>query len=52
MKIETPRKQGKTIKLKAKTIERLDKIKHQGQSYEGIVAELLDYFEKGDKEGK
>ena len=26
--------------------ERLDKIKHQGQTYDGIVAELLDYFEE------
>jgi len=46
---ETPRKQDKSIRLKAKTIERLDKIKHQGQSYDGIVTELLDFYEK--KEG-
>ena len=46
MEVETPRKQGKLIKLKAKTIERLDKIKHKGQSYDGIVAELLDFYEE------
>lgn len=49
MKGETPTKQAKSIKLKAKTVERLDKVKHQGQSYDGIVAELLDFYEK--KEG-
>ena len=55
MEGETPRKQGKSIKLKAKTIERLEKIKHQGQSYDGIVAELLDFYDtdKGtDSSGK
>ena len=42
-------KHGKTIKLKATTAERLDKLRHRGQSYDGIIAELIDYIEK--KEG-
>jgi hypothetical protein len=43
---------GKSIKLRAVTVERLDKLKHKGQSYDGIIAELIDYFEKTQKEGK
>jgi len=42
---------GKTIKLRAATIARLDKLKHKGQSYDGIVAELIDHFEKKDEKG-
>jgi len=41
---------GKTIKLRAVTSERLDKLKHKGQSWDGIVTELMDHFEK--KEGE
>lgn len=43
-------KQGKTIRLKDITVEKLDKLRHKGQSYDGIVIELIDYYEK--KEGK
>ncbi|MBE9501411.1 MAG: hypothetical protein IMY87_03150 [Chloroflexi bacterium] len=50
MEGETPRKQDKSIKLKAKTIERLDKIKHKGQTYAGIVEELIDFFEEKHKQ--
>jgi hypothetical protein len=39
-------KQGKTIKVRAVTVERLDKLRHKGQSYDGIIAELIDHFEK------
>ena len=45
-------KQGKTIKLKPVTAERLDKLKHKGQSWDGIIAELIDHFEKKRVEGK
>ena len=38
--------QGKPIRLKAVTIAKLDKIKHKGQSYDGIITELIEYFEK------
>ena len=48
-KIET---KGKPIKLRAVTVERLDKVKHKGQSYDGIVTELMDYFEKKRRESK
>ena len=42
---------GKPIKLRAATVARLDKLKHKGQSYDGIVAELIDHFEKKDEKG-
>ena len=45
-------KQGKTIKLKTVTAERLDKLKHKGQSYDGFIAELIDHFEKKEEKGK
>lgn len=45
-------KHGKTIKLKAVTAERLDKLRHKGQSYDGFIAELIDYFERKEKETK
>jgi len=45
-------KQGKTIKVKAVTLERLDKLRHKGQSYDGFITELVDYFEKREQEGK
>jgi len=37
---------GKTIKLRPLTVERLDKLKHRGQSWDGIIAELIDHYEK------
>lgn len=45
-------KHGKTIKVKAGTVEQLDKLRHKGQSYDGIVSELIDHFEKKEGEGK
>ena len=42
---------GKTIKLRPVTAERLDKLKHKGQSYDGIISEIIDNFEKKE-EGK
>jgi len=45
-------KHGKTIKLKAVTAERLDKLKHKGQSWDGIVTELMDHYEKKEGESK
>jgi hypothetical protein len=44
--------QGKPIKLKAVTITRLDKLKHKGQSYDGIITELIDHYEKKEGESK
>lgn len=43
---------GKTIKLRPVTAERLDKLKHKGQSWDGRIAELIDYFEKREGESK
>jgi len=45
-------KHGKTIKVKAVTAERLDKLRHKGQSYDGLIAELIDYFEEKGQETK
>jgi len=45
-------KHGKTIKVRAVTAERLDKLRHKGQSYDGIVWELIDHFEKKGEESK
>jgi len=42
---------GKSIKLRAATIEKLDKLRHKGQSYDGIVSELIDHYEKGKGSG-
>ena len=43
---------GKTIKLRPATAERLDKLKHKGQSYDGIITELIDHHEKKEGESK
>ena len=43
------RTKGKPVKLRAVTIEKLDKLKHKGQSYDGVITELIDHHEK--KEG-
>ena len=37
--------QGKTIKLRVNTLERLEKVRHKGQSYDGVINELLDFQE-------
>lgn len=44
--------QGKSIKLGAVTIEKLDKLKHKGQSYDGIITELIDHYQKKEGESK
>lgn len=38
-----------TIRVKVKTRERLDKQKHKGQTYDGIINEILDKLEGGVK---
>ena len=40
---------GKTIRLKITTVERLDKIKQIGQSYDGIVQSLMNSYTKNPK---
>ena len=41
-----------SVKLQPKTIERLRKLKHPGQSWDGLINELLDKVEKGKNETK
>ena len=50
--MEDKAKKVKTIKLKPATAERLDKLRHKGQSYDGVIAELIDSFEKKGEESK
>jgi len=52
MESKVTTKQGKPVKLRAVTVERLDKLRHKGQSYDGIIVELIDKSEKQEKEGK
>lgn len=52
MQGKTTVRRGKTIKLRAVTAERLDRLRHKGQSYDGIIWELIDDFEKKPKESK
>lgn len=37
--------QGKTIRVRDATSARLDKLRHKGQSYDGLITELLDSYE-------
>lgn len=37
--------QGKTIRVGAATLDRLNKLRHKGQSYDGLITELLDLHE-------
>ena len=37
---------AKTIKISDETAKRLDELKHRGQSYDGIIGELLNHLEK------
>ena len=39
------KQQGKTIRVGVETSDRLDKLRHKGQSYDGLIAELLDLCE-------
>jgi hypothetical protein len=37
--------QGKTIKLHISTLDRIDKLKHKGQTYDGVINELIDFHD-------
>ena len=52
MEYKVTTKPGKAIKLRALTVERLDKLRHKGQSYDGIISEIIDSIEKKEEEGK
>jgi predicted CopG family antitoxin len=34
-------RKGKTIKVSAEVVEKLDQLRHPGQSYDGVLRELL-----------
>jgi len=42
---------GKTVRVGAETSDRLDKLRHKGQSYDGLIAELLDIYESHATKG-
>ena len=37
--------QGRTVKLRADTLARINRLKHKGQSYDGVINELLDFHD-------
>ena len=37
---------GKIVKLRQATINRLDELRHPGQTYDGVITELLQGFKK------
>jgi len=43
---------GKTIRVGAETSDRLDKLRHKGQSYNGFITELLDLYESRPIKGR
>jgi len=40
---------GKVIKISDEVAKKLDKLRHIGQSYDGIIKELLAKLEKKEK---
>jgi predicted CopG family antitoxin len=40
---------SKPIKLNDEIIKKLDAMKHIGQSYGGVIQELIDFWEKNKK---
>ena len=45
-------RQGKTIKLRVATLSRINALKHKGQSYDGLITELLDLHDSDAIKGK
>lgn len=45
-------RQGKTIKLRIATLNRINALKHKGQSYDGLINELLDLHDSDAIKGK
>ena len=39
-------KVGKTVRLRLDTVNRIDKIKPRGQSYDGFISTILDVIEQ------
>lgn len=42
----------KPIKLNDDVIKKLDGMKHAGQSYGGVIQELIEFWEKNKEEAK
>jgi len=44
---------GKTIRLREDTVQRIDQLKPRGQSYDGFISDLIDFYMKNKgKTGK
>lgn len=41
---------SKNVRLSTETTDRLDAMRHRGQSYNGIINELIDYYRKNRKQ--
>jgi hypothetical protein len=39
------KRQGRTVKLHPSTVDRINRLKHRGQSYDGVISELLDFHD-------
>lgn len=48
---KTKKQNGNTVKLRTATFNRLQALKHKGQSNDGFITELLDFYENDIKPG-
>lgn len=48
----TKRQGGITVRIRRETKSRLDKIRHPGQSYDGLFEELLDAWDENIRAGR
>jgi len=39
------KRQSRTVKLHTSTLDRINRLKHRGQSYDGVINELLDFHD-------
>lgn len=46
------KKPGKTIRLKADTVRRAERLKRRGLTWDGFFSDLLDVYEEKQKSGK
>ena len=52
VKVATNESKRPTIAILQRTKDGLDSIKHPGQSYDGVVQELIDLWKKVKEEGR
>lgn len=42
-------KPGTTIRIKSATKKELERIRHKGQSWDGVITELIEFYAKSEK---